>query len=273
MDREWKILAEEGPEAKREFLQGLIEDTKELHERLEDGGVEVRGRFRRIDRHYGPGPHPGTGTPQEVHAGDGAGSTGGKKQVGITSNRPGMPPEEVFEDMREFEGKLREIEGVRNVSVKPGVGGWEGGEEPTWVVQFEGDGEALKLIAETGKQHNQDAVLIMESPGEGNRQPVVDWEFNEPITPDERDAIQETLVDSGIGGWTWFRSPSGQTVLRAVAVPQWGGDANEHLRSADLVSDLFRQVGYAFEREDGEVGVQIMEREGENSYDRLIGAE
>lgn len=34
---------------------------------------EVGGRLRRVGakRHYGPGPHPGTGSPQDVHGGDG----------------------------------------------------------------------------------------------------------------------------------------------------------------------------------------------------------
>lgn len=35
--------------------------NKEIYKRV--------GIFRRVDRHYGPGPHPGTGTPQDVHGG------------------------------------------------------------------------------------------------------------------------------------------------------------------------------------------------------------
>lgn len=249
-------------------------------------GVKVTGRLRRVRagvvKHYGPGKHPGTGTDQDVHAGDGAAAASDKGaaarpqqevSVDITSNRPGKPSEEVFDEMREFEANLREIESVRDISVKPGVGGWEGGAEPTWVVNYKGNGEALRLIAETGKQFNQDAVLVMQSPGEGGGNPVVDWHFDERVTPDERTAIEDTLVSAGIGGWTWFRDSSGRTTLRSVAVPEWGGEANKHLRSAELVSQLFSQVGYSYERSDGSVAVQVMEREGEHSYDSVIGEE
>lgn len=243
-----------------------------------DDDVKVTGKLRRVKagvaRHYGPGDHPGTGTGQEAHAGAGAGGEGSdrKTRVGITSARPGRPSEQVYADMRDFEGRLRQIESVAGVSVKPGVGGWEGGEEPTWVVEYEGNGEALRLLAETGKQFNQDAVLIMTPPGDEGGQPVIDWHFGEAISEGERDAIQDLLVDSGIGGWTWYRDTGGQSVLRAVAVPQWGGSAGAHLKAADLVSDLFSQAGLTYSRSDGSVGIEVMEREGEFSYDRVLEA-
>jgi len=43
-------------------------------------------------RHFGPGPHPGTGTPQEVHAGDGA--VGGDESGDSPSADPGRGPDE-----------------------------------------------------------------------------------------------------------------------------------------------------------------------------------
>lgn len=38
------------------------------------------GPFVVIERHHGPGPHPGTGTPQDVHGGEGAGTAETKPQ-------------------------------------------------------------------------------------------------------------------------------------------------------------------------------------------------
>lgn len=238
--------------------------------------VKVTGKLRRVKagvvRHYGPGSHPGTGTDQDVHGGTGAGGSGSqrKTQVGITSARPGRPSEQVYSDMRDFEGRLRQIESISGVSVTPGIGGWEGGEEPTWVVEYEGNGQALRLLAETAKEFNQDAVLIMKAPADGGGQPVIDWHFGDAISEAERDGIQDVLVEAGIGGWTWYRDRSGQSVLRAVAVPQWGGSAGKHLAAADLVSELFAQAGLTYRRNDGTVGIEIMEREGEFSYDRVL---
>jgi hypothetical protein len=38
------------------------------------------------------------------------------------------------------------------------------------------------------------------------------------------------------------------------------------------VSDLFSQAGLTYTRSDGSVGIEILEREGEFSYDRVLEA-
>lgn len=243
-------------------------------------GVGVTGKLRRVNpgvardepsslftRHYGPGPHP-SGSPQEVHAGKG--SKGKHTEVGITSARPGKEPGQVFEEMRSFESDLRDIKSVSNISVKPGVGGWEGGEEPTWVVQYDGNGEALRLIVQTAKKFEQDAVLMMSEPTGDNSNPVTDWKFDEHLDPNERDWIERTLVRSGIGGWTWYRSEDGRSVLRAAHIPEWSGPSNEFLRSADQISRVMAQTGLRYDRQDGSLAIQLFQKEGEHSYDSVL---
>ncbi|KKL08374.1 hypothetical protein LCGC14_2576500, partial [marine sediment metagenome] len=129
-----------------------------------------------VERHYGPGPHP-SGSDQSVHSG------GGKRAIGITSAREGKLSKQVFADMRAFQERLEEIKSLSNISVKPGVGGWEGGRESTWLVSFRGNGEATSLIAETAKRHDQDGVLLLEPCGDkGDCSPIVDWHFTDPVT-------------------------------------------------------------------------------------------
>lgn len=235
--------------------------------------ISVVGPLRRIklERHYGPGPHPGTGTEQTVHAGDGG---GGKRKVGITSAKPGKESRQVFEEMREFESAMAKLRGVSGLRIKPGVGGWEGGQEPTWVVEFSGDGEAEALIAETAKKHNQDAVLLMDPCGSGEDcQPVIDWEFSDPVIPAERDQIAQILPEMGMGGWTWFRKPNGHSVLRVVSVPQWGAVAEEYIRISEQLHAVFSEANMPSSMNLGYARVRIMEKEGDNAYDRFIGGQ
>lgn len=264
-------------------------------------GVAVTGKLRRVDagvaraaqaklRHYGPGPHPGTGTPQEVH-GDGGGSTPGAGQItadggritttaGITSYRPGREYEQVFQEMRDFESRMRGFAGVTNLSVRPGVGGWDHGTEPTWIVEYEGNGQALAEMASTAKAFNQDGVLIMHAAGTeevsglGSLEPVVDWTFDEHLTPSERRDIEGLLDDAAEGnaGWTWLRGPQGERILRFVNVPDWTGRSGaEHLRLTDEVSADLSAAGFQFGVTNQNVSVRTMNREGPNSYDSYIG--
>lgn len=247
-------------------------------------GVKVDGKLRRVKagvarnirvlRHYGPGPHP-SGSEQAAHAGSGGSgqkATGdGTISVGITSNKEGREPAQVFEEMRDFEAGMRQLSGVSGVSVKPGVGGWDGGSEPTWVVEYQGNGEALSLIAQTGKEFNQDAVMLMRAATPDNSEPVVDWTFDEALSPTARDRIERMLVAAGGGGWTWFRSRNGRRTLRVVNVPRWSGrNAAEHLRMADSLSADLAQAGLRFSVTNSNAAVDLMERVGEDAYDNYI---
>lgn len=207
-----------------------------------------------------------------VHGGS---SPGGGKQnrpttyAGITSARPEKEAEEVFSDMAGFEKALRSIDTVSSVSVEPGTGGWEGGSEPTWVVSYDGNGKALMLLAETGQRFEQDAVLLYEAcEGEGCS-PVVDWSFSSPITIGQRETIEKLLVENGMGGWTWYQQ-DGLPVLRAVAIPQWGGEREAHLLAADKIGDSLNAAGIGYSRSDFEVKPTIMEKEGDFAYSKFL---
>ena len=103
------------------------------------------------------------------HNPDGAG--GGQfcstvTRVGITSARPAGAPDArtsrtVYRDMHAVADQLRALPGVRRVSATPGVGAWQGGRESSWIVAYQGNGEARRLLARVGAQFNQDAVLLM----------------------------------------------------------------------------------------------------------------
>jgi hypothetical protein len=63
----------------------------------------------------------------------------------------------------------------------------------------------------------------------------------------------------------------GKTLLRMVSVPQWGGVAEKHQKATAAVSQKLREDGLENHRSVHKVAVSVMEREGDNSYDRIIG--
>lgn len=191
--------------------------------------------------------------------------------VGITSARPGKPSKEVFAQMRGFERDLKAIPTVSSVRVQPGLGAWEGGSEPTWVVSYRGNGEARRLLAKTGRQYNQDAVLVLSGTHGTSGSPMVEFAFEGAVRMNTRKAIHKVLVGAGLGGWTWMKS-SGKTVLRAVCVPQWGGVEMAHMKASKQVSDTLGRLGLKHTTRVRRVRVEILEREGEHSYEQAIAA-
>lgn len=197
-------------------------------------------------------------------------------RVAMTSQRaPGDPGhmsnKEVFEHMREFHRQLSALPGVSRVSVKPGVGGWEGGSESMWQIYYRGNGEARKLVAMTAKKFNQDAVLILNGCKAGQDcQPSSELSFEKGLNAKTREAIHKIMVANGVGGWTWMKR-EGKTILRMVCVPQWGAEAITHQRATATISNILRKRGLQNRRRVHKVAVSVMEKEGENSYDRAIG--
>jgi hypothetical protein len=186
-------------------------------------------------------------------------------QVGITSAREGVESGQVFEDMREFEDAMSKLEGVKDLNVQPGLGGWEGGREPTWIVQYRGDGDAENLIAETARDKDQDAALIFrpaELTEEGS--PITDFVINEHINPRERSRIEEEMGDIGIGGWTWMRTEDGRRLIRTASVPQWGGTEESHEEHMQFLGNFLEGLGMSIRREDNRLAVDVLERE--NNY-------
>lgn len=236
--------------------------------------------YREMDRRFTARPRAAEFDPNQPRddkgrwTDTGGGGTGSDDTtVGITSARPEGDPghtsnEQVFERMRQFEGNLRMLPRVENVRVQPGVGAWQGGSEPTWVVSYKGNGEAAKLIAQTAKQYNQDAVLIIKGGGgEGGASVASEFEFDRGLSRTARDAVHDVLAAEGLGGWTWFKR-GGKTVLRAVAVPQWGGDPTAHHAASQRISEGLAKVGYTHRLLEKPVAVTVLERD-KGDYDRL----
>ncbi len=260
--------AEEPPEQEsmESYEEQPVDETAEI---VRGGDLldRVKGMFRRvrraIERHHGLGDHPGTGTSQEVHGKGG----GGKTAVGVTSARPGKESGQVFEEMRSFADELNEITSIKNVSVTPGLGGWQGGRESTWVVSYEGNGDAMRLIARTAKLHEQEGVLFTRPGGD---EPVSSFAFSDRVTPNERDEVENLLSEVGIGGWQWFRLPNGNPTLRIVNVPQYGGDAESHRQAMKKLTQMFDAIEMPHEFNEVVKKVDIFEAEGSYGYDTIL---
>lgn len=224
-----------------------------------------------IKRHYSD-KHPGTGTDQDVHAG-GSGGDGKTRKVGITTHKGDEPDEtKTYNDMRAFEAELSKIEGVSNVLVGPSRGAWQGGGEPSWRVEFEGNGLATALIARTGRDSNQDSVLLMEPcVNRTGCEPIFDWSFGEPLGDEARDAIEQIAVDEGFSYWMWYNKKDGNTALRIASVPDYGAPVS--VAAAESLRSEFTEGG--FESEVGTTFAQMiaMTKEGKYAYDSFIGSE
>jgi hypothetical protein len=139
--------------------------------------------------------------------------------------------------MRAFEQQLRAIPTVKNVSVAPAVGVWQGSTEPSWSVHYEGNGEARKLLARTGKQYTQDAVMLLHPVGTPGSVPssMTTLVFPSGVSGQARDTIHEIMLEDGFSGATWSKV-NGATVLRIVNV---GADMPTHRAQMDaLLKDL-----------------------------------
>jgi hypothetical protein len=213
----------------------------------------------------------GAGSGNHGHAGR-VGYVGGSSptRVGITSDLTvqGQPTtaNQVYRDMNAFADELKNAKGVKDVKVQFGRGGWAGGSEHTWVVSYTGNGEALKLVAKTAKAHSQRGVLMMYPDGadKGTSSILNELVFTKRITSVERDVIEQRLDDLGFGGWTWFKD--GKNVrLRLACVPQWGGNLSEHRVG---IQTLTKEFGVS--QDEFAINVDIMELEGDNSYDKII---
>lgn len=188
--------------------------------------------------------------------------------VGITSSRPGRPSAQVYEDMKGFSAALAKAPGVEAADVKPGIGAFQGGSEPTWVTHYveKTPGAADKLLAETAQKYDQDAVLVTRRGGKDVETNLI---FPGALNRAQREAIGELLIARGIGGWTWYRAGR-QTVLRAVSVPQWGGEAAAHEAAVRAVSAELKKTGLGHELTVNRVTADVMEKGGEHSYEKVL---
>lgn len=237
----------------------------------EDGPFEVKPDEDAIERggpgsgHFGHEGRPGQvggSAPGGGGTRDGAGG-GDQKVVGITSAKGGKASGQVFEEMRNFEDDLRAISTVSNISVRPGVGGYtsqdtgEVSHEPTWVVAYKGNGQAMALLRDTAAAYDQESVLVMEPAGEDGGEPVAELEFWTPLTPDLRSSIEDTMVGLDVSGWTWGRSPTG-VFLRIAAVAELGFGEGQHRQALNGLAEELANAGLMTTRRDFRANMTVI---------------
>ena len=223
-------------------------------------------------KHYGPGLHQ-SGSPQLVHG------RGGETRVGITSQRPkgepgNKPSREVFRDMARFEKELQAIPGVSEVTVRPGVGIWEGNQEPTWVISYKGNGKAIALIARRGQGYNQDGVFLMSRRPlpKGRRTKITEMIFPR-TTGALRVHVQKEFAEHGFLGGTWRRE-AGRSIYMTAAIPQWGGDARSLITAATKIHSSLSSGGGKIELQIHSLSVTVLENnDGQYGYGQYFGGE
>lgn len=172
---------------------------------------------------------------------------GGTTRVGITSARgiEDIPyhrtNRQVFQEMHVVAQALRKLPGVSGVSVNPALGGWVGGSEPSWAVQYIGNGEAKTLMAQVGERWNQDAVLLTHSCRGSNCERMREYSFDGPISLKQRLRLSKTFGKLGMGGWTWLKR-NGRTTLRLIEVPDFGTSPEQFTKVLSRMDRLLARL-------------------------------
>lgn len=193
--------------------------------------------------------------------------------VGISSRRPPddvkhhRPNAVVAEAMLRVKAQLKKIPGVTRVSVVPALGQWGDGDEFSWAVSYDGNGEARRLMAATGKKWNQDGVLLIKrSKGPSDSM----WEMEFTHVPLKVRRALAPALSKHLSGWTWFKR-EGKTVLRSVSVPAWGGKNNRHQAARVRLENVFRRAGLAVSSKAiPGYRTEVLERSGAHSYDTVL---
>lgn len=205
-------------------------------------------------------------------------TAGPANMVGITSVRPEAtdpehyaPNATVAQEMRRMERELKGISGVTRVKVQPALGQWGDGDEFSWSVSYDGNGEATRLMAAVGKRWNQDGVLLIKRAKPGEPQDSM-WEMEFPAVDLKTRRALAPVMSKHLSGWTWFKR-GGKTVLRSVAVPSWGGQSRPHILARPVVAAAFAKAGLTPKASRRIYGyrTETMGRDGANSYDVVLG--
>lgn len=275
-------------------LRGILRAKEEMRPKVEGPGTPVvQGPLRRVvlpetlltaegfsstieTRHLGPGDHP-SGSPQSVHAGGGGGGKGKdeRTRVGITAARPGMSTGQVRRQLRHLIGRLRGIETVRNVYGTHALGTYRGGQEASYLIEYDGNGQARIAMAEFGLENNQESVLMMEPPTGEADTPMTDFGLNVRVGAEVRSELNVAFGDAGLGYWTWFRQRGGGSSLRVACVPQYGGTPEGHRRDMEAVAAILADAGLSAQRDDQDIHAGVLWRdqgEGRVTYGAVRGS-
>lgn len=275
----WTVLSnEDGSDAlrfrskvERDYIDVVLDrGSFAMNYGQEEKGGPGSGHFRHPGRPGKVGGSTPTGRAPVVRGARRPAAAEPEVSVGITSDRPGKTREQVWAEMRAFVRRMEAI-GVKNLKVVMGRGGWEGGGEATWVTSFDGDGEAKRIIIETAKQYDQDAVLLMYRAEEGAEgvTPKTSFRFGGILSDQEITRIEQELVERKIGGWTWYNGKQGSTLMMAC-VAQWGCESDTHQGAmADLLADV-DLAGYGITSQTGWLRNEVFERD---DYDRFLSGE
>jgi copper chaperone CopZ len=197
--------------------------------------------------------------------------------VGITSVRPKddaahyAPNTTVRDEMHRVTRELKGIAGVTRVKVQPQLGQWGDGDEFSWAVSYDGNGQAKRLMAAVAKRWNQDGVLFIKKAKPGEKQDSM-WEVEFPAVPLATRRALAPVMAQRLSGWSWMKR-GGKTVLRSVAVPDWGGDNQAHRLARKVVIRAFADAGVKASGSRRVLGyrTETMARDGKNSYDNVLG--
>jgi hypothetical protein len=108
--------------------------------------------------------------------------------------------------------------------------------------------------------------MRMVKEGAEGAQPLVRLDFSVDLGEGQIRAIEEGMVENGLGGWTWAKGSRG-TALIAACVPQWGGDAEAHVASMTNLQRQLRSVGFEHQAAVYWIQPEVMER---GEYDQWI---
>lgn len=209
-----------GKEKHADYLQAILDDREGFEER---GGP-------------GSGHHGHEGRPGEV-GGSVAGEGGASRRLGITSYREGKTFDEVERDLGVFSDRLNQISGVTDVKTAVAWGTYEDQREPTWLVEYKGNGEAMELTSQALKEADQDSGLIWADDLSNGIETTMakltidlsSVKFSAGIRP-----AMEFVIEKYGQGATW-QLDGRNLILETMAIPQFGGDSG-------IISDLVREA-------------------------------
>ena len=142
--------------------------------------------------------------------------------------------------------------------------------EGTFVLEYRGNGEATKTIAQAAKQSGQQAAILWHVVPKGtpNVAPVFTWDLK-GARPEFVSRVNRIAAEAGLPGWTWD-TYGGR--IRAGAVPQWQ-EPGDFMKAAVSFERALRANNIQSRRTGERAVVTLMQSEGENSYDRFIAAQ
>lgn len=149
-------------------------------------------------------------------------------QIGITSHRPTSRIADALSGLREWQALLSERQIDAQVTL--GQGAWQGGREPSFVTRISRDAqlrEVIQVTCQFALTHDQDAAIVIDR--EGHDHLIAEFRFSD-LTQQHTREIEATLIDAGIGGWTWVTEGI-ERVLQIAHIPQWDGLSGSEFRS------------------------------------------